>query len=187
MRVALLTVNPDKMVDQAIGQPPFQAVNPDSSLWLNQMDQRWADLQAGSDTGGSMAIGVRRVSDPVRYATSPIVIAAWESVGPRTGLAGSARGLATDPGQGHRGRQLQVEPSQHQQRRRHVGHPGRVLRRGRADPGPHRRSRHQPGHAGLCKIRRGHHSVLWRRRRGNRPTSRRRRTQFPRRLCGPRT
>ncbi|MBP7962885.1 MAG: substrate-binding domain-containing protein [Caldilineaceae bacterium] len=85
MQVALLTVNPDKMVDQAIGQPPFQAVNPDSSLWLNQMDQRWADLQAGSDTGGSMAIGVRRVSDPVRYATSPIVIAAWESVAQELG------------------------------------------------------------------------------------------------------
>ncbi len=85
MQVALLTVNPDKMVDQAIGQPPFQAVNPDSSLWLNQMDQRWADLQAGSDTGGSMAIGVRRVSDPVRYATSPIVIAAWESVAKELG------------------------------------------------------------------------------------------------------
>ncbi len=87
MRVVLLTVNPDNMVDQALGQPPFQAVNPDSSLWLGQMDQRWADLQTEltGETESSMAIGVRRVSDPVRYATSPIVIAAWESVAAELG------------------------------------------------------------------------------------------------------
>ena len=78
MRVTLQPLTPEQMVERSLGQTPFQAIAPDSSLWLTQLDQRWAELQAGenAEAGG---IPPRRVSDPVRYAVSPIVIAAWES------------------------------------------------------------------------------------------------------------
>jgi Ca-activated chloride channel family protein len=67
------------MVEASLQQPDFQAVAPDSSLWLNQIDRQWADT-LGMDEEGLIPLGNRRVNEPVRYATSPIVIAAWESV-----------------------------------------------------------------------------------------------------------
>jgi Ca-activated chloride channel family protein len=79
MQVQILALAPEKMVEQSLGVPPFQALAPDSSLWLNQLEQRWAELtEAGEES--LVPIGNRRVGTPVRYATSPIVIAAWESV-----------------------------------------------------------------------------------------------------------
>ncbi len=83
MRVILQPLTPEQMVERSLGQTPFQAIAPDSSLWLTQLDQRWARLQAEESgetggTGGAGEIPARRVSDPVRYAVSPIVIAAWE-------------------------------------------------------------------------------------------------------------
>lgn len=80
MRVQTLVLAPEKMVAQSLDAPPFQAIAPDSSLWLNQLEQRWADLQGMGNGEEMIPIGNRRVSDPVRYATSPVVIAAWESV-----------------------------------------------------------------------------------------------------------
>ena len=74
MQVALTTIAPEKMVEQSLGQPPFQAVVPDSALWLNQIDQRWA-ADYPAESGG---IASRRVGDPTRFAISPIVLAAWE-------------------------------------------------------------------------------------------------------------
>lgn len=74
MSVQLTLLTPQEIVDQSLGQPRFQAVAPDSSIWLNQIDQRWAQAQA-TEAG---AISPRRVGEPVRYAISPIVIAAWE-------------------------------------------------------------------------------------------------------------
>ncbi|MBX2999433.1 MAG: substrate-binding domain-containing protein [Caldilineaceae bacterium] len=74
MSVQLTLLTPQEIVDQSLGQPRFQAVAPDSSIWLNQIDQRWAQAQA-TQAG---AISPRRVGEPVRYAISPIVIAAWE-------------------------------------------------------------------------------------------------------------
>jgi Ca-activated chloride channel family protein len=79
MQVQILALAPEKMVEQSLGAPSFQALAPDSSLWLNQLEQRWAELtEAGEES--LVPIGNRRVGTPVRYATSPIVIAAWESV-----------------------------------------------------------------------------------------------------------
>lgn len=81
MRVRTVALAPEKMVKQSLGAPAFQALTPDSSLWLNQLDRLWAELQdtePGKDV--QVPIGNRRFSTPVRYATSPIVIAAWESV-----------------------------------------------------------------------------------------------------------
>ncbi|MCP4533772.1 MAG: ABC transporter substrate-binding protein, partial [Delftia sp.] len=81
MRVQTLSLDPEKMVEQSLGAPTFQAIAPDSSLWLNQLEQRWAERQDDDPGDESLVpIGDRRIGSPVRYATSPIVIAAWESV-----------------------------------------------------------------------------------------------------------
>jgi Ca-activated chloride channel family protein len=82
MEVQAMVVAPEKMVDQSLDAPSFQALTPDSSLWLNQLERKWAAHtdwgQAGGD--GMIPIGNRRTSTVVRYAASPIVIVAWEDV-----------------------------------------------------------------------------------------------------------
>ncbi|HQE92312.1 MAG TPA: substrate-binding domain-containing protein [Anaerolineae bacterium] len=80
MSVHTLTVVPEKMVEQSLANPPFQALAPDSSLWLNQLDRRWVAAHSSDEETSLIPIGNRRFGDPVRYATSPVVIAAWESV-----------------------------------------------------------------------------------------------------------
>ncbi|MCP4536341.1 MAG: VWA domain-containing protein [Chloroflexi bacterium] len=80
MQVRTMALNPENIVEQSLGTPTFQALAPDSSLWLNQLEQRWSELQDTASEEGLVPIGNRRVGTPVRYATSPIVIAAWESV-----------------------------------------------------------------------------------------------------------
>jgi Ca-activated chloride channel family protein len=76
MRVELTELAPEDMVTQALANPSFQALTPDSSLWLDQLNRRWAQSQQGQATPGQ--IGARLTGDPVRYAVTPIVIAAWE-------------------------------------------------------------------------------------------------------------
>jgi len=76
MQVELLPLVPEKMVEESLGQPRFQALAPDSSIWLNQIDQRWS-AENPTEGGG---IASRRVGDPTRFAISPIVLAAWEDV-----------------------------------------------------------------------------------------------------------
>lgn len=76
MQVKLLEMTPEEMVSAALENPAFQALTPDSTLWLDQLDRQWAlqqQVQAGQ-------IAPRRVGESTRYAVSPIVIAAWESV-----------------------------------------------------------------------------------------------------------
>lgn len=81
MVVQTVALEPEKMVAQSLQAPPFQALAPDSSLWLSQLEQRWAAQQGAVEEAGSVIpIGNRRIEAPVRYATSPIVIVAWESV-----------------------------------------------------------------------------------------------------------
>ncbi len=100
MTVYSVIYEPEKMVSAALGQPDFQAMSPDSSLWLDRLEQSWngqtaeqdaaqAAGQSGSFAAGSQSdagsgesqipIGQRRVSEQMRYAVSPIVIAAWET------------------------------------------------------------------------------------------------------------
>lgn len=74
MQVRLSELAPEKIVTESLGQPAFQAVAPDSALWLNQIDQRWATDNPTASGG----IAPRRVGDPTRFAISPIVLAAWE-------------------------------------------------------------------------------------------------------------
>ena len=79
MLVRTVTLVPETMVADSLDHPPFQALAPDSSLWLSQLDRRWAELHDTGEDDSVISIGNRRFSDPVRYAVSPIVIAAWES------------------------------------------------------------------------------------------------------------
>ncbi|MBS1252869.1 MAG: hypothetical protein MAG451_01912 [Anaerolineales bacterium] len=81
MQVRTLVLTPEKMVRESLSQPAFQALTSDSSLWLNQLDEEWAAQQmADVDDEAQVPIGSRRISSQVRYATSPVVIVAWESV-----------------------------------------------------------------------------------------------------------
>lgn len=80
MTVWTVPVVPERMVEEALGMPNYQAISPDSSLWIDQLEQEWAALQAQVEGDTQIPIGQRRVSAQTRYAVSPIVIAAWESV-----------------------------------------------------------------------------------------------------------
>jgi Ca-activated chloride channel family protein len=83
MEVRTMVLAPEKMVDQSLETPFFQALAPDSSLWLNQLERRWATLtdeEQAVDEEALIPIGNRRTSAVVRYAASPIVIVAWEEV-----------------------------------------------------------------------------------------------------------
>jgi Ca-activated chloride channel family protein len=76
MRIELVEMTPEEMVTQALsGQSSFQALTPDSSLWLDQLNRQWAESQAAAEPG---VIQPRLTGEPVRYAVTPIVIAAWE-------------------------------------------------------------------------------------------------------------
>ncbi len=93
MLVRTLAVVPEKMVEQSLANPPFQAIAPDSSLWLNQLDRRWIAAQSTPEgETGAIPIGNRRFGDPVRYATSPVVIVTWESVARELGWPARAIG-----------------------------------------------------------------------------------------------
>ena len=90
MQVELIPLVPEKMVEESLGQPRFQALAPDSSIWLNQIDQRWS-AEYPAEGGG---IASRRVGDPTRFAISPIVLAAWEDVARDLGWPDSPVGWA---------------------------------------------------------------------------------------------
>ena len=78
--VKIISTSPSDMVSAALAaDPAFQALSPDSSLWLNKLSNEWAAAFA-SETAGSEALPVprQRYSLPQRYAISPVVIAMWE-------------------------------------------------------------------------------------------------------------
>lgn len=74
----------DKMVELALNGA-FQAISPDSSLWLAELDRRWAE-QHGADTF--------LVGDRTRYMVSPIVIAMWRDVATSLGYPAKELGWA---------------------------------------------------------------------------------------------
>lgn len=77
MEVSLVELTPEEMLNRVLaGEPEFQALTPDSSLWLDQLNRRWLQTQ----TVAPGVIAPRLTGEPVRYAISPIVIAAWEDV-----------------------------------------------------------------------------------------------------------
>lgn len=79
MRIELVELTSEEMVNQALaGLNTYQAMTPDSSLWLDQLNRRWAQSQAGQSEPGAITSSL--TGEPVRYAISPIVIAAWEDL-----------------------------------------------------------------------------------------------------------
>lgn len=71
MQVELVTRSSREMVGESLQQPGFQAVVPDSSLWLDLIDVRWAKLfpmESGS-------FPASRVGQSTLFAVSPVVIA----------------------------------------------------------------------------------------------------------------
>jgi Ca-activated chloride channel homolog len=81
MVVRIVPMQPERMIQEAAGLPAFQAISPDSSLWLDQLDQLWQSRTAtrnGSDS--QIPISQSRISISLRYAVSPVVIAAWAEV-----------------------------------------------------------------------------------------------------------
>ena len=47
MTVWIEPMVPEKMVQEALDLPAFQAISPDSSLWLDQLEQKWATQIGG--------------------------------------------------------------------------------------------------------------------------------------------
>ena len=75
--VQAVKLDPESMVDDVLnGNATFQALTPDSSVWLGQLDEEWSQ-QTSSD---SLAVG-----ETVRYAVSPVVIATWEDLARQMG------------------------------------------------------------------------------------------------------
>ena len=71
MQVELVTRTSREMVQESLQQPGFQAVAPDSSLWLGLIDLRWAQLfptEPGS-------LPASRVGQSTLFAVSPVVVA----------------------------------------------------------------------------------------------------------------
>ncbi len=72
MQVELVTRSSSAIVAESLRQPGFQAVVPDSSLWLELIDMHWTrlfPLESGS-------ILANRVGQTTLFAVSPVVIAA---------------------------------------------------------------------------------------------------------------
>lgn len=100
MEIRLLELTPEDMVNRALaGDGTFQALTPDSSLWLDQLNRRWAESQpAESGSGGESGAGAiarTLTGEPVRYAVSPIVIAAWDDTARSLGWPASPVGWST--------------------------------------------------------------------------------------------
>lgn len=72
MQVELVTRSSSAIVAESLRQPGFQAVVPDSSLWLELIDMHWAKLFPME----SGTIPANRVGRTTLFAVSPVVIAA---------------------------------------------------------------------------------------------------------------
>jgi Ca-activated chloride channel family protein len=70
MTVRSVELEPEAMIEGALAGD-FQAISPDVSIWLDQLDRAWME-----QTGGESPL----VGETVRYAVSPVVIAMWEDV-----------------------------------------------------------------------------------------------------------
>ena len=85
MRVELVQMEPETMLDAAVAGE-FQAMTPDSSVWLPQLDALWAE-----HTGDDRAF---IVGQTVHYAVSPVVIAMWRDVALEMGYGSRPLGWA---------------------------------------------------------------------------------------------
>jgi len=77
MQIRAVELDPGDMVDAVLEErAEFQALVPDSSIWLAQLDEEW-QAQTGTE---AVAVG-----ETVRFAVSPVVIAMWEDVARQMG------------------------------------------------------------------------------------------------------
>lgn len=84
MRISPIELDPEEMVDAVLEEEAaFQAMVPDSSIWLGQLDEEWR-AKTGSE---ALAVG-----ETVRFAVSPVVIAMWEDVARQMGWPDRAIG-----------------------------------------------------------------------------------------------
>jgi Ca-activated chloride channel family protein len=75
LRLATQSLEPEDMIDAALAGG-FQALSPDSSIWLDRLDQQY---QAAQNSSAGL------VGQTVRYAVSPVVIAMWRDAAQRLG------------------------------------------------------------------------------------------------------
>jgi Ca-activated chloride channel homolog len=75
LRLATQSLEPQDMIDAALAGN-FQALSPDSSIWLDQLDRQY---QAAQNSSAGL------VGQTVRYAVSPVVIAMWRDAAQRLG------------------------------------------------------------------------------------------------------
>ena len=80
MAVNLVAIEPEKMVAEALLTPDFQAMSPDSSLWIDRLEQQWEIADSQDRGNGDIPYARPRTSGHTRYAVSPVVIIAWEDV-----------------------------------------------------------------------------------------------------------
>jgi Ca-activated chloride channel family protein len=80
--VNTVQLDPESMLDAALAGN-FQAMSPDSSIWLDQLDREY---QAANQTAN------RLVGQTVRYAVSPVVIAMWRDKAQSLGWPGKPIG-----------------------------------------------------------------------------------------------
>jgi len=92
MKVDIVAYEPEAMARAAQFRPPFQAISPDSSLWLDRLEQLWRSsfTEQGQEGERAIPIGQRRIGVQQRYAVSPIVLAAWEDVARQLGWPNAA-------------------------------------------------------------------------------------------------
>lgn len=82
LTIKTMELDPDAMAAGAVAGN-FQAMSPDSSIWLGQVDGAWADAHNGEGT---------LVGATTRYAVSPVVIAMWRDVAQTMGYPGKPLG-----------------------------------------------------------------------------------------------
>ncbi len=80
---------PDLMIEAAAGGK-YQAITPDSSIWLTQLDLLRSRQQGGEVT--SLGQAASMVGEVTRYAVSPVVIAMWEDTARSIGYPAKALG-----------------------------------------------------------------------------------------------
>ncbi|MCB0128736.1 MAG: substrate-binding domain-containing protein, partial [Caldilineaceae bacterium] len=95
MQVHITALEPAKMVRAALERPNFQAISPDSSLWIDRLESSWQAQQAETAQESIVPVGQQRTSGQTRYAVSPVVIVAWESVARDLGWPTQAVGWQT--------------------------------------------------------------------------------------------
>jgi Ca-activated chloride channel family protein len=95
--VKIVTISPSDMVTAALNpDPPFQAINPDSGIWLSTLANEWAvKFKSETQSADTLPLPRQRYTLPERFAVSPIVIAMWNKVATSLGWPNQTIGWKT--------------------------------------------------------------------------------------------